>query len=156
MPVKVLDSGQVVGNLEFLGSGSVPEAHPYLYNGTDTIDFGTMILASTGQPAFGCRVSRPNNLGELAGSCIADGTTGYGVAGAAFYLNTQSVTPTYIDVNAAIHATSDTATPALKRFRMGTVSSIDDQHEITVMGLMTAGGKAKVAAFLVSQVAYNQ
>jgi hypothetical protein len=161
IPLKVFDNGQVVGNLEFVdtgsGSGASPQAiHPFLYNGTDITDFSTMVLASTGQPAFGCRANRPNNLGELVGSCIKDDSVGYGASGTAFYLNAFSASPAFIDVNAAIHASSDASTPAIKKYSIGTASSIDDQHEITVMGLQIKGTAGKVAAFLASKATYNQ
>ncbi|HVV74215.1 MAG TPA: hypothetical protein VHI52_22450, partial [Verrucomicrobiae bacterium] len=103
IPLKVLSDGRVIGNLEFIGTG-IKANHPFLFDGTNLVDFGTMVLASTGTPAFGCRVNRPNNLGELAGSCIPDNNTHYGAGGSAFYLNAESPTPAYIDVNAAIHA----------------------------------------------------
>jgi hypothetical protein len=157
IPLKVLDNGEVVGNLEQLGTGTgTPADHPFLFNGTDLVDFGTMVLSTTGQAAYGCRVNRPNGLGELAGSCIANNTTDYGVSGIAFYLNPLAASPAFVDVNAAIHLTSDVSTPAIKKFVMGTVSSIDDEHQITVIGMRVVGTKAKVAAFLASQVTYNQ
>jgi hypothetical protein len=113
------------------------------------------VLASTGQPAFGCRVNRPNNLGELAGSCIPDGATQYGVNGAAFFIDTNAASPAFVDINAAIHANADANTSGLAPYVMGSVSSIDDAHEITVMGVKTASGVANLAAFLVSKPAYN-
>jgi len=88
VPLRVLNDGRVVGNLEFVSAGSsVKASHPFIFNGTSLVDFGTMVLASTGQPAFGCRVNRPNSLGEVAGSCIPDNATPYGVSGAAFYID---------------------------------------------------------------------
>jgi hypothetical protein len=154
-PLKVLADGRVVGNLEQIGSGAIKATHPFLFNGTSLVDFGTMVMPSTGQHAFGCRVNRPNNLGELAGSCVADGSTQYGVNGAAFYLDATSASPVFVDVNAAIHANADANTAGLAPYTMGSVSSIDDAHEITVMGVKIASGTPNLAAFLVSKPAYN-
>ncbi|HWU57013.1 MAG TPA: hypothetical protein VN175_15995, partial [Rhizomicrobium sp.] len=147
--------GRVVGNLELIGSGAIKATHPFLFDGTNVVDFGTMVMPKTGKPAFGCRVNRPNNLGELAGSCIPDGATQYGVNGAAFYLNATSASPVFVDVNAAIHANADANTTGLAPYVMGSVSSIDDAHEITVMAVKIASGVPNLAAFLVSKPAYN-
>jgi hypothetical protein len=38
---------------------------------------------------------------------------------------------------------------------MGSVSSIDDAHEITVMGVKLVSGVPNLSAFLVSKPAYN-
>jgi len=154
-PLKVLADGRVVGNLELIGSGAIKATHPFLFDGTNVVDFGTMVMPKTGKPAFGCRVNRPNNLGELAGSCIPDGATQYGVNGAAFYLNATSASPVFVDVNAAIHANADANTTGLAPYVMGSVSSIDDAHEITVMAVKIASGVPNLAAFLVSKPAYN-
>jgi len=154
-PLKVLADGRVVGNLEQIGSGAIKATHPFLFNGANLVDFGTMVLASTGQPAFGCRVNRPNNLGELAGSCIANNSTQYGVNGAAFYLDATSASPAFVDVNATIHANADANTAGLAPYIMGSVSSIDDAHEITVMGFKLVSGTPNLAAFLVAKPAYN-
>jgi len=154
-PLKALADGRVVGNLEQIGSGAIKATHPFLFNGTNLVDYGTMVLASTGQPAFGCRVNKPNNLGELAGSCIADGATQYGVSGAAFYLDANAASPVFVDVNAAIHANADANTAGLAPYVMGSVSSIDDAHEITVMGVKLVSGVPNLSAFLVSKPAYN-
>jgi len=156
IPMKVLDDGRVVGNAEFIAPGtSIKSNHPFLFDGTTMVDFGTMVLASTGQPAYGCRVNRPNNLGEMAGSCIPNSATPYGVSGAAFFIDATATTPTFVDVNAAIHATSDASTPQIKPYVMGSVTSIDDDHEITVMGMKIQGGQANEAAFLASKITYN-
>ena len=154
IPLKVLNDGRVVGNLEVLGTGSVKSNHPFLFNGTSLVDFGTMTLASTGQPAFGCRVNHANNVGEVAGSCIPDSSTAYGVGGKAFYIDTIGAA-TYVDVNAAIHANADAAVPAVKPYALGSVTGIDDQHEITVMGVKFISGTPNIAAFLVAKPAYN-
>jgi hypothetical protein len=154
-PLKVLADGRVVGNLEQIGSGAIKATHPFLFNGTSLVDFGTMVMPTTGQPAFGCRVNRPNNLGELAGSCIPNGATQYGVGGAAFFLDANTASPAFVDVNAAIHANADANTTGLAPYVMGSVSSIDDAHEITVMGVKLVSGTPNLAAFLVSKPAYN-
>jgi len=153
IPLKVLDDGRVIGNLEFVGTG-IQADHPFLFDGTSLKDFGTMTLASTGHAAFGCRVNRPNNLGELVGSCIPDNATPYGVNGSAFYLNAVSPTPTYVGVNATLRATSASVT-AISGFVMGTASSIDDEHEITMIGAKTTKASTIVGAFVASQDAYN-
>ncbi|HKQ43986.1 MAG TPA: hypothetical protein VJS47_01200 [Rhizomicrobium sp.] len=155
IPLRVLDDGRVVGNLELIAPGSIKANHPFLFDGTNLVDFGTMVLASTGQPAFGCRVTKPNSFGELVGSCIPDGATPYGVNGAAFYLDAASASPAFIDVNAAVHANVDDAVPTLKPFKMGTVTAIDDQHEITFMGFKMLAGSPVMAAFLATKPAYN-
>src|SRR5262249_14122085 len=97
---------------------------------------------------------RPNNLGQLAGSCIADSGTPYGQAGAAFVLDTNSVSPAYIDVNAAVHA-NNPALASIKGFVMGSVSSIDDDAEITVMATKTTKAGTVLSGFLASKQAYN-
>ena len=155
IPLKVLPDGRVVGNLMQIASGAIKVNHPFLFDGASTIDFGTMVLASTGRPAFGCRVNRPNNLGELAGSCIPDGATPYGVGGTAFYLNAVGTAPAFVDVDAAIHSNADATTTGLKPYHLGTVSSLDDQDEITVMGSKTVGGNTSLSAFLIAKPGYN-
>ena len=152
-PLKVLADGRVVGNLELIGASTIKSNHPFLFDGTNLTDFGTMTIA--GQPAFGCRVNRPNNLGELAGSCIPNNTTPYGVSGAAFYLDATSASPVFVNVNAAIHANSDANTTGLAPYKIGTVTSIDDAHEITVMGSRVIAGTIGLTAFLVGKPAYN-
>lgn len=152
-PLRVLDDGRVVGNLESAGAGTIKPNHPFLFDGTNLVDFGTMIIA--GQPAFGCRVNRPNNLGELAGSCVPNSTTPYGPAGKAFYLNAVASFPVFVDVNAGIHASSDSNTTGLGAYNLGSVSAIDDQHEITVMGYRILNGAPVSAAFLATKAAYN-
>jgi hypothetical protein len=154
-PLKVLNDGRVVGNLEMVATGAIKANHPFIFNGTNLVDFGTMVLGATGQPAFGCRVNRPNNLGELAGSCIPNSNTPYGVGGAAFYIDAASVSPVFIDVNAAIHANTDANTPSVRAYTIGSVTSIDDQHEITVMAVRYIAGNPNLAGFLASKPAYN-
>ena len=68
------------------------------------------------------------------GSCIPNNTTYYGVLGSAFYINAESATPAFTDLNAAIHATSDISTKSVSYFTMGTASSIDDKGEVTLIG----------------------
>ena len=155
IPLKVLDNGRVVGNLELVAPGAIKSYHPFLFDGTNMVDFGVMTLASTHQPAFGCRVNRPNNLGELAGSCIPNNTTPYGVGGAAFYIDSNSGSPAFIDVNAAVHANADATTSGLAPYTMGSVTSIDDADEITLMGVKLVSGVPNLAAFLVSKPGYN-
>ncbi|HKY19214.1 MAG TPA: hypothetical protein VJL82_09800 [Rhizomicrobium sp.] len=155
IPQQVLADGRVVGNLELSAPGTIKVYHPFLFNGVSLVDFGTMVLPSTGLPAYGCRVNRPNSLGELAGSCIPDNSTPYGVGGAAFYLDAASASPVFVDVNAAIHANADASTPGLAPYTIGSVTSIDDQHEITVMAVKLVSGTPNIAAFLASKPAYN-
>lgn len=155
VPLRVLDDGRVVGNLEFVSSVSIKSNHPFIFNGTNLVDFGTMTLASTGQPAFGCRVNRPNSFGELAGSCIPDNATPYGVSGAAFYIDAAGASPQFVDVNAAVHANADVTAPVIKPYTIGSVTAIDDQHEITFMAVKIVSGVPNIAAFLASKPAYN-
>ena len=155
IPLKVLDDGRVVGNLQFLKPtgglpGTLNEMHPFLFDGA-VHDFGTMILPSA-SPAFSCRVNRPNNLGELVGSCIPNNTTPYGVQGTPFYINVVAVTPTFINLNASLHANADVTNSTVKPYNFGTATSIDDQHEIAVIGLNKTGAQA---AFIASKPAYN-
>jgi len=152
-PLGVLADGRVVGNLEQVAAGTIKSNHPFIFDGANLVDFGTMTIA--GQPAFGCRVNRPNHLGEVAGSCIPNNTVPYGVGGAAFYLDTAGASPAFIDVNAAIHTNSDANTAGLAPYTMGSVTSIDDAHEITVMAVKFVNGTPNLAAFLASKPAYN-
>jgi hypothetical protein len=154
-PLKVLagTGGKVVGNLELSALGTIKANHPFLFDGTNLVDFGTMTIG--GQPAFGCRVNRPNNLGELAGSCIPNNTTPYGVGGNAFYIDAVGASPAFVDVNAAIHANSDANTPGLAPYKMGSVTSIDDADEITVMGVKFVASTPNLAAFLIAKPSYN-
>ncbi len=145
-PMKVLDDGRVVGNLEFIAAGSPKANHPFIYDGAALQDLGVM------GTSFGCRVNGANNLGELVGSCIPNNVTSYGLAGSAFYIDAAAVTPAFIDVNASIHTTSNVAVPGVKPYRMGSVTAIDDAHEITVMGSKTDGSTAGFIAF---KPAYN-
>lgn len=157
-PLKVLDNGNVVGNIKLFGTSTVPGYHPFVYNNaTSTMtDFGTMVLSSTGLPAFGCRVNRPNTLGEIVGSCIPNGTTPYGTVGAfAFYLDTRVSSAAFVDVNASVHSTNDAAISAIKPYVMNSLSSIDDQDEATVIGTKVVNGAANEAAFIASPAAYN-
>jgi hypothetical protein len=153
IPLKVLDDGRVIGNLEFIGTG-IQADHPFLFDGTNLTDFGTMVLASTHQPAFGCRVNRPNNDGQLAGSCIPNNATPYGVGGSAFFLDATSGSPAYIDVDAALHANSP-GLLSIKGFVMGSVTSIDDGAEITLIGTKATKTGTITASFMASKAAYN-
>lgn len=152
IPLKVLADGRVVGNLEFVkppgGAPGVNVYHPFMFDGT-VHDFGTM--AVTGGLAFSCRVNRPNNLGQLVGSCVPNATTPFGVQGTAFYIDAVSAAPAFVNLNAAIHASADVTNSAVKPYTLGSATSIDDQQEITLMGLNKA---ASQAAFIVSQPAY--
>jgi hypothetical protein len=155
VPLKVLDDGRVVGNLLFLKPaaglpGTLNEVHPFMYDGS-VHDFGTMILP-TSSHAFSCRVNRPNNLGELVGSCIPNNTTPYGVQGTAFYINAVAATPTFINLNASLHANADSTNPTLAPYNFGTATSNDDEHEIAVIGINKTGAQA---AFIASKPAYN-
>jgi uncharacterized membrane protein len=147
-PLKVLNDGRVVGNLEQVAPGSIKVMHPFIANGTSVTDFGTM------NGAYGCRVNRPNNLGEVAGSCIPDSTTPYGVNGTAFFIDAANGGG-YVNVDTAIHANADANTAGLHDYKIGSVTSIDDAHEITVMAVRNNGGTSSVAGFLASKPAYN-
>jgi hypothetical protein len=155
IPLKVLDDGRVVGNLMFLKApggpaGTLNEIHPFLFDGS-VHDFGTMVLP-TASLAFSCRVNRPNNLGELVGSCIPNNTTPYGVQGTPFYIDAIAATPTFINLNASLHANADVTNPTVKPYNFGTATSIDDEHEIAVIGLNKS---ASQGAFIISKPAYN-
>lgn len=151
-PLKALDDGRVVGNLEFISAGTPKANHPFIFDGEDVNDLGTMTLASTGNPAFGCRVNGANTLGELVGSCIPNAATSYGLAGDAFYIDAAAASPAFVDVNAMIHTTSNVKAPGVKPYRMGSATGIDDAHEITVMGTNKSGASAGFIAF---KPAYN-
>ena len=159
IPLKVLPDGKVVGNLQFVvpkGSpaGTLPVIHPFVFDGSTVTDLGTMTLASTGQPAYGCRVNRPNNLGELVGTCIANSAGPYGVTGEAFYINATGG-GSFIDLNTVVHSRQDTVVTAIKPYTLGTASSIDDEHEVTLVGVKIVGGVASRASFLISKDAYQ-
>lgn len=160
IPLKVLDTGKVVGNLEFVpaktaAAGDMKSDHPFLFDGSSVTDFSTMTLATTGQPAYGCRINRPNNLGEVVGSCIPDSTTKYGIAGVPFYLNTLAVAPSFLNLNATVHANEDTLVPLIKPYSLGTATSIDDEDEVTLVGIKVVGGNATRASFLISRTAFQ-
>ena len=108
--------------------------------------------AAFGGPAFGCRVTHPNNLGEVVGSCIPNNATPYGVQGTPFYLDTKASTPTFIDLNASLHANANATNAPIKAFTFGVATSIDDQHEITLNAVNKGGTQA---AFVASAPAYN-
>jgi uncharacterized membrane protein len=155
IPLRVLDDGRVVGNLEFLkptggAPGTLNETHPFLFDGS-VHDFGTMLLGP-GVHAFSCRVNRPNSVGEMVGSCIPNNTTPYGVQGIAFYIDAAAASPAFINLNAAIHASGDVTNSAVKPYTLGTATSIDDQHEITLIGLNKTAAQS---AFIISKPAYN-
>ncbi|HEX3487408.1 MAG TPA: hypothetical protein VHT51_20295 [Micropepsaceae bacterium] len=154
VPLRVLDDGRVVGNLELVKLPGAPaglaEIHPFIYDGT-VHDFGTMTLTG-GLPAYSCRVNRPNGLGEMVGSCIPNNSTPYGVQGTAFYINGAATTPTYINLNASIHANNDVTNSAVKAYIFGTATSIDDQHEISLIAMNKTAAQA---AFIASKPAYN-
>ena len=159
IPLKVLPDGKVVGNLEFVvpkGSpaGTLPAIHPFVFDGTNITDLGTMTLVSTGQPAFGCRVNRPNNLGEMVGTCIPNATTPYGVGGESFYINATGG-GSFVNLNAIVHSREDTVVTTIKPFSLGTASSIDDEDEVTLVGVKVVSGVATRASFLISKDAYQ-
>jgi hypothetical protein len=157
VPLRVLSDGSVVGNLQYIlpkGTGGLPVYHPFLYQGGTVTDFGLLTNATTGAPEYSCRVNKPNDVGELVGSCIPNGSTAFG-AGTAFYLNTLATTPTYVDLNADLHTMNDAANPLYKNYTYGAASSIDDEHEITVMGFeTTSGGTTQRGAFLAEPGSY--
>jgi hypothetical protein len=154
IPMKVLDDGRVVGNLEFVKLAGSPaglnEMHPFLFDGA-VHDFGTMLLPSA-VLAYSCRVNRPNNLGELVGSCIPNGATPYGVQGTAFYIDATAATPTFINLNASLHTNADITNATVKPYSFGTATSIDDQHEVALIGMNKSLSQA---AFIASKPAYN-
>jgi hypothetical protein len=156
VPLNILPDGRVVGNLAFLGTGPVKVQHPFMYDGA-LHDYGVMTLASTSQPAFGCRVNKPNNLGELVGTCIPDNTTQYSIeAGFAFYLDSNAGSPAFIDLNTALHANANGPIPSIKKYIFATATSIDDQHEVTLNSRKTgSGGGAPTVVWLTSKQAYN-
>jgi hypothetical protein len=157
IPLKVLANGDVVGNLSYVAppkSTALPAYHPFLYAGSTLTDFGTMTLS--GGAAYGCRVNRPNNLGEVVGTCIATSAGPYGETGTAFYLNTLAATPAFENLHAVVHAREDGPAPsALAPYNLGTASSIDDQHELTMIGIRFQGGVANRAAYLIEPSAYQ-
>jgi hypothetical protein len=110
------------------------------------------MLLGPGVHAFSCRVNRPNSVGEMVGSCIPNNTTPYGVQGIAFYIDAAAASPAFINLNAAIHASGDVTNSAVKPYTLGTATSIDDQHEVTLIGLNKTLAQS---AFIVSKPAYN-
>jgi len=102
-------------------------------------------------------VNKPNNLGELVGTCIPDNSTQYNIDnGFAFYLDTNAASPAFIDLNAALHANADSTIPTIKKYVFATGTSIDDQHEVTLNSRKTgAGGGAATVIYLASKPAYN-
>jgi hypothetical protein len=148
IPQAVLDDGRVVGNLELLKApGSAPGLnvyHPFMFDGT-LHDFGVM------GSSYACRSNRPNNLGQVVGSCIPNASTAFGVKGSAFYIDTVSATPVFVDLNASIHAKADTTNPTVKPYTFGTATSIDNQQEIVVLGLNKTNSQGN---FIASQPGY--
>jgi hypothetical protein len=151
VPLAVLGDGSVVGNLlEILPKGTtgLPVYHPFIAKGGTIDDLGLL----TGE--YSCRVNIPNHLGELVGACIPNGTTAFG-AGKSFYINAEAATPAFVDLNADLHAMNDAANPTYKNYVYTTASSIDDEHEITVMGILTAhNGSITRAGFLAEPGVY--
>jgi hypothetical protein len=149
VPLKVLANGDVVGNLAFVtpkgtASGTPVANHPFMFDGETLNDYGTM------NGAYGCRVNRPNNLGELVGTCIPNSGVPYGVTGTAFYINTQAASPTFLDLNASIRAIN-----GITDYNFGSATSIDDEEELTVVGIrFAANGSASRAAFLAESCSY--
>jgi hypothetical protein len=148
VPQRVLDDGRMVGNLEFLkppgGAPGVNVTHPFMFDGT-LHDFGVM------GSSYSCRSNRPNHTGQVVGTCVPNATTPFGVTGSAFYINTVSPTPVFVDLNAQIHAKADVTNPSVKAYKLGTATSIDDQQEIVVLGLNKTGSQGN---FIASQPAY--
>lgn len=171
IPLKVLDDGRVVGNIELipaapLAAGQSQAYHPFIFDGTNVIDLGTMTLASAGgAPAYGCRVERPNNLGELVGSCIPNLNTPYGASPTpptpttAFYINAAAASPSFLDANAAIHVLDNASTSGLKPYQIFKITSIDDESEITFLAVRYGSGGTtgteNLASFLASKQGYN-
>jgi hypothetical protein len=117
-------------------------------------DLGLMMNAATGQPNYSCRVDIPNHLGELVGACIPTSTAPYGT-GTAFYINALASTPAYLDLNADLHAVNDGSEPQYKTYAYTIASSIDDEHEITVLGIYYENnGNVVRAGFLAQPGSY--
>jgi len=163
-PLKVLPGTdvKVIGNLVFVkpkGSSSTTSAanHPFLFDGSNVTDFLTMTPFGASQPSFGCRVNRPNNLGEVVGTCVPDENTTYSdtANATAFYLNTLAASPAYIDINHALHSNEDATIPGIKKYNFGIASSIDDEDELTLIGLRFVSGNPDQASFLAVKSAYN-
>jgi hypothetical protein len=170
-PLAVLDNGHVTGNLQIvpatpLSSGQVQAYHPFVFNGTSVVDLGTMNMASNGgAPAYGCRVERPNFIGELVGSCITNLNNAYGASPTApttttaFYINAEAASPSFLDANASIHTIDNAGTSGLKPYQIYKITSIDDESEITFLGVKygsgTTGTQENVASFLASKQGYN-
>lgn len=162
VPLKVLPDGKVVGNLVFVKPADAlsrysPAVHPFLFDGSNVIDL--LATAATGafQYYFGCQVAIPNNLGEVVGTCIPDQYTPYTAAPAdvAFYLNMLAPTPTFVDLNDAIHVNEDNVINGVRAYHFGVATSIDDQGEVTLIGVTYINSKPVQAGFLANKSAYN-
>ncbi len=156
-PLAVLNDGTVVGNLLTVlpkGVTGLPLNHPFVEQGGVVNDLGLMMNAATGQPNYSCRVDIPNHLGELVGACIPTSTAPYGT-GTAFYINALASTPAYLDLNADLHAVNDGSEPQYKTYAYTIASSIDDEHEITVLGIYYENnGNVVRAGFLAQPGSY--
>jgi hypothetical protein len=172
-PVKVLDNGEVVGNLSFvapLGTASLVN-HPFFFNGSSVTDFGLMTYAifptpktgATTAPSLSCEVWGVNSFGEAVGRCTRntnaaiDPNAGSYIY-AAFYLNAASysggavTTPTYVDLGSVFHTNEDSTVALFKPYGVLVGSSIDDAEEITVVGFNASNSTR--ASFLASKAAY--
>jgi hypothetical protein len=162
IPLKVLADGKVVGNLEFVKPADAlsrysPAVHPFLFDGANVIDLMTTAATGAFQYYFGCQVAIPNNLGEVVGTCIPDQYTPYTNVPAAipFYLDMLAGTPTFVDLNDAIHTNEDDVINGIRAYRFGIATSIDDQHEVTLVAVTFQNNKPIQASFLASKSAYN-
>jgi hypothetical protein len=151
IPMIVMNDGSVIGNLNYVlpkGTTGLPVYHPFKAVGSTVTDYGL----PTG--AYSCRANNPNHLGQIVGACITSTATSFG-GGTAFYLDTTAATPAYLDLNADLHAKNDATNPTYKNYVYVTASSIDDEDEITVMGISTSKtGTIQRAGFLAEPGSY--
>jgi hypothetical protein len=162
IPLKVLPGPdvKVVGNLEFVKDVNALKSysaavHPFMYDGSTVTDFFS-IATGPFQFYFGCQAGIPNNLGEVAGTCIADQFTSYTKdtpTTVPFYLNMLGGAPTFVDLNIAIHTSQDALVPGIVPYHLGQATSIDDQGEVTLVG--NNFGKAAATSFLATKAAYS-
>lgn len=159
-PQAVLADGKVVGGLKVVlplhpPPGTQPPHHSYLFDGANVTDYGTMTLATTGQPAYGCRVTQANAAGEMVGSCVAGSTDPYSSAVRSFYIDAAGPSPSYVDLNAVLHSRLNTLVTAIKPLIFTNEISIDDQQEILLAARKTVGGTTGYATYLISKNAYK-
>lgn len=179
IPLKVLSTGQVVGNLEFT-VGTTVVYHPFVYDPSTTTltDFGLMNMPVPGSgpgatcgvggttcaPAESCKISRPNDSGEVVGNCIAQGDVSnpYGAQGtsAGFYINVLSPAgagaAAYEDLDSCIHSTENSQINNLANYSITNGSSIDDAHELSLLAYDYAkNGSVSRAGMVGLTTSYN-